>query len=58
MKIRLFALAAVAAVSVLPVIPASATHSCDSELQAICNGQHLIFDKINFLIECKVLHNC
>jgi hypothetical protein len=50
---------ATAALLAVPATPASATHSCGGgPIDLICGAQHLVLDKLNWLIECKILHNC
>ena len=49
----------VAGLSAFPIAPASATHHCGGgAADVVCEAQHYVLDRINFLIECKVLHNC
>jgi hypothetical protein len=51
--------AGVAAISAFPIAPASATHNCGGgAADIVCEAQHFLLDKVNWYIECKVLHNC
>ena len=59
MKIRLLLLSGFAAVAtVMPAAPAAATHACGDPFQIVCDAQHIVLDKIDFLVRCKVLHQC
>lgn len=59
MKIRLLLLSVVATVgTMLPASPATATHACGEGLEAVCDAQHVIINKIDFLVRCKILRQC
>lgn len=50
---------ATASLLAIPAPPASATHNCGGgAADIVCEAQHFVLDKINWLIQCKVLHNC
>lgn len=59
MKIRLLLLSAMAAAaSIVPASPAGATHACGDGFEAVCDAQHVVVEKVDFLVRCKVLRVC
>ena len=59
MRIRLLLLSAVtAAATVMTASPAGATHACGEGFEAICDAQHVVVEKVDFLVRCKVLRVC
>ena len=59
MKLRLLLVSAVAAAAtVVPASPAGATHACGEGFEFVCDAQHVVVEKVDFLVRCKVLRVC